>query len=62
MLDGCFSAAAAWCEWRWQGTRLDGGRFDVQGVVIYGIEDGRIVRGRLYMGDLPEDTQEKEER
>ncbi len=27
LLDGCFSAAA-WCEWRWHGTRLDGGRFD----------------------------------
>jgi hypothetical protein len=28
----------------------------MQGVVIYGIEDRRIVRGRLYMGDLPDDT------
>ncbi len=60
LLDGCFSAGAAWCEWRWHGTCLDGGRFDAQGVVIYGIEDGRIVRGRLYMGDLPEHTEEKE--
>lgn len=53
LVDGCFGADAAWCEWRWHGTRLDGERFDVRGVVIYGIEDGRIVRGRLYMGDLP---------
>jgi hypothetical protein len=27
LVDGCFSAAA-WCEWRWHGRRLDGGRFD----------------------------------
>jgi ketosteroid isomerase-like protein len=40
----------------WHGTCLDGGHFDVQGVVIYGIEDGRIVRGRLYMGDLSAHT------
>jgi hypothetical protein len=29
--------------------------------VIYRIEAGRIVRGRLYMGDLPEHTDAKEE-
>jgi ketosteroid isomerase-like protein len=57
LLDGCFTADAAWCEWRWHGTRVDGARFDVQGVVIYRIEDGRIVRGRLYMGDSPVSTE-----
>ena len=62
LVDACFSADAAWCEWRWHGTRPDGRRFDVQGVVIYGIEDRRIVRGRLYMGDLPQDPDAKEER
>jgi ketosteroid isomerase-like protein len=62
LLDACFSRDAAWCEWRWHGTRLDGARFDVQGVVIYGIEGGRIVRGRLYMGDRPEHTGGREER
>jgi ketosteroid isomerase-like protein len=62
LLDACFSADAAWCEWRWDVTRLDGGRFSVRGVVIYAIADGRIARGRLYMGDLPEHTDAKEER
>jgi ketosteroid isomerase-like protein len=61
LADACFSADAAWCEWRWHGIRRDRGRFDMQGVVIYGIEDGRIVRGRLYMGDLPEQSEAKEE-
>jgi ketosteroid isomerase-like protein len=61
-LDAHFGADEAWCEWRRHGTRLDGTRFDVSGVVIYGIEDGRIVRGRLYVGYLPEDTDTKEER
>ncbi len=62
LVDACFSGDAAWCEWRWHGIRLDGGRFDKQGVVIYRIEDGRIVQGRLYMGDLPEYTDAKEEK
>lgn len=54
LLASAYTADAAWCEWRWRGTRVDGARFDVQGVIIYGIEDGRIARGRLYMGDLPD--------
>ena len=62
LLHACVTADAAWCEWRWHGNRVDGRPFDVQGVVIYGIEEGRIVRGRLYVGDLPEDTNAKEER
>jgi hypothetical protein len=41
LVGACFSTDAAWCEWRWHGARLDGGRFDVQGVVIYGIQGGR---------------------
>lgn len=61
LVDACFSADAAWCEWRRHGTRFDGGRFDKQGVVIYAIENGRIARGRLYMGDLPEHTDHPKE-
>jgi ketosteroid isomerase-like protein len=53
LLDASFTADAAWCEWRWHGNRAEGGRFDMQGVVIYGVEAGRIVRGRLYMRDAP---------
>jgi hypothetical protein len=49
-------------EWRWHGTRVDGARFDLQGVVIYRIEGVRIVRGRLYMGDLPDYAYTKEEK
>lgn len=56
LIDACFGADAAWCEWRWHGTRRDGGRFDKQGIVIYAIENGRIASGRLYMGDLPKHT------
>jgi hypothetical protein len=61
LVDACFDTDAAWCEWRWHGTRLDGTRFDRQGVVIYRIEAGRMVRGRLYVGDLPEHADAKEE-
>jgi hypothetical protein len=62
LLHACFTADTAWCEWRWHGIPLDGGRFDVQGVVIHRIEDGRLVRGRLYTGDLPDHTDAKEEK
>ncbi len=36
-------------------------RFDVQGVVSHAIENGRIASGRLYMGDLPNNSDGKEE-
>jgi ketosteroid isomerase-like protein len=62
LVDACFSTDAAWSEWRWHGARRDGTRLDLQGVVIYGIDDGRIVRGRLYMGELPERTDSAAER
>jgi uncharacterized protein (TIGR02246 family) len=39
----------AWSEWRWQGTRTDGGRLDMAGVVIFGLRDDRIAWARLYI-------------
>jgi hypothetical protein len=41
-----------WAEWHWHGTRADGSRLDMRGVTIFGVRDGRIVWGRLYLEDV----------
>jgi ketosteroid isomerase-like protein len=46
----------AWTEWHWYGTRPDGSRRDERGVVIYGLRDGLIATGRLYMSSGPDDS------
>jgi ketosteroid isomerase-like protein len=46
----------AWTEWHWHGARPDGSRRDERGVVIYGLRDGLIARGRLYMSPGPDDA------
>jgi ketosteroid isomerase-like protein len=49
------SGMTVWSEWRWQGTRLDGSAFDMGGVMIFGIANGRIAWGRLYMEPIEQD-------
>ncbi|QEC50803.1 nuclear transport factor 2 family protein [Baekduia soli] len=39
----------AWTEWRWPGTRADGGRMDVAGVMVLRVRDDRIASARLYL-------------
>jgi hypothetical protein len=36
-------------EWRWSGTHVDGSPFAMCGVTVMGVEDGRVVWGRMYM-------------
>lgn len=43
-----------WAEWHWFGTRSDGTRFDMRGMTIFGIQDGRAIWGRLYMEEVQE--------
>ena len=38
-----------WAEWRWHGTQRDGRPFDVRGVVITGVRNGRVMWARLCM-------------
>ena len=38
-----------WAEWAWHGTRPDGSRLEINGVTIFGVREGRIAWGRLYM-------------
>jgi ketosteroid isomerase-like protein len=43
-----------WSEWRWTGTRAGEAPFDMRGVMLFRIEDGRIASGRLYMEEVEE--------
>jgi ketosteroid isomerase-like protein len=45
---------AEWTEWHWSGTRADGTQFEMRGVTIFGVQDHRIVWGRLYMEPVHE--------
>jgi ketosteroid isomerase-like protein len=36
-------------EWHWSGTHLDGASFEMRGLTMLGIENGRVAWGRLYM-------------
>jgi ketosteroid isomerase-like protein len=39
-----------WTEWAWSGARRDGGPpLDMRGVTLFGVRDGKVVSGRLYM-------------
>ena len=38
-----------WTEWIWYGTKEDGTPLEERGVTIWGIRDGQIAWGRLYM-------------
>ena len=48
-------ADIAWAEWRWHGTRRDGSRLEMSGVTVFGVRDGRITWGRLYMESVATD-------
>ena len=41
-------------EWRWQGTHTDGASFAMRGVIVAGVQHGRITWGRLYMEPVEE--------
>ncbi len=38
-----------WTEWLWSGTRTNESAFEMRGVILWGVEAGRIAWGRLYM-------------
>jgi ketosteroid isomerase-like protein len=41
-------ADTLWSEWRWRGTHEDGSSLDMAGVIVCGVEDGRLAWARLY--------------
>lgn len=40
---------AVWGEWRWYGTQTDGAPFMIAAAIVFGVEDGKIAWGHLYM-------------
>ena len=38
-----------WSEWEWQGTRRDNSKLFMRGVIIMGVQEGKIIWGRLYV-------------
>jgi hypothetical protein len=38
-----------WTEWRWTGRHVDGGEFEMQGVILFGAGGEQLAWGRLYM-------------
>lgn len=45
-----------WSEWRWSATGLN-----MAGITLFGVRDGRIVWGRLYMEPVEEDGEDIDE-
>ena len=43
-----------WAEWHWTGTRENEAPFEMRGVTVFEIRNGRIVAGRLYMEEVEE--------
>jgi ketosteroid isomerase-like protein len=40
---------AIWSEWDWQGTRRDNSKLFMRGVMIIGMQEDKIIWGRLYV-------------
>jgi len=49
LLASAWVGDTGWAEWHWHGTHADGSPFAMRGVTLFGIDDDRIVWGRLYM-------------
>ena len=49
LLGHAISHNSIWAEWEWQGTRQDKTRLLMRGVMIMGVEDGKIKWARLYV-------------
>jgi ketosteroid isomerase-like protein len=47
---------SVWTEWEMSGTRHDGGRHLMRGVFIFGISDGSIRWGRMFLEPVDESS------
>jgi limonene-1,2-epoxide hydrolase len=50
-----------WSEWFWSGNRADGQEFQVRGVTLFEISNGKITAGRLYLEDVERVTSIEED-
>lgn len=46
---------AAFIEQNWSGTRTDGTTMHLHGVNVFGVRDGKIAWGRVYMKEVEDD-------
>jgi ketosteroid isomerase-like protein len=44
-----------WAEWDWRAHRPDGGRADMRGVTVLGVNEGRIDWARFYVEPVEQD-------
>ncbi|MHB9287431.1 nuclear transport factor 2 family protein [Halobacteriales archaeon Cl-PHB] len=49
LLETVEDGGTVWAELRFSGTQVDGTPVDYRGVVIFGVADERLVRGRVYL-------------
>jgi ketosteroid isomerase-like protein len=49
LVSHCQDESQEWSEWRWTGTRADGSALNMAGVIVMGVDEGRIAWGRLYV-------------
>ncbi len=47
-------ASDVWSEWEMSGTRLDGTRHLMRGVIIFNVQDGRATRARFHLEPVDE--------
>ncbi len=55
VLSRAFEGNTEWVECRIHGTRADRSALEMRGVIIQGIDDGRIAWARLYLADVERD-------
>ena len=54
ILRTCSAGDTVWAEWEWKGTPVEGGPLWMRGVTLFGVRQGRLVWGRLYMEPVQE--------
>ena len=47
---------AVWAEWLWTGNYSDGSPFEVAGVSILGVSEGRVAWARFYLEPVERDS------
>jgi hypothetical protein len=53
-------ASSIWTEWEMNGTRLDGTRHAVRGVIIFAVQDGRATSARFYLEPVEQSSDDVE--
>lgn len=57
LVSSCEADDQEWSEWRWTGTRTDGQSLDLAGVIVGGVQDGKLMWARLYIEPVEQVTE-----